>query len=1036
MTTSPFDTYLNKIQADLKGGKATEHTYRSSLEYLLESLAPGVNASNDPKHIKAGAPDFIVERGKVPLGYVETKDVGEDLDKIEKSEQLKRYRASLTNLILTDYLEFRWYVNGAYRLTARIATIGKGKKLIPDAEGIEQATRLLDAFYQTETPIIGTSKELAERMAKLTHMVREIIIGWLGEESESGVFHRQFKAFQQYLVPNLTENEFADIYAQTMAYGLFAARINLPANKTFSRAEASLYLPKANPFLRKLFYDVGEELDDTPIAPFLDDLANLLNRAHIDEILADFNKRTHEEDAVVHFYQTFLAAYDPKLRKIRGVFYTPEPAVSFIVRSVDYLLKTIFKRPLGLADPNTDLLDPATGTATFLYFVIQLIYETQKTRGQLGTWQDYVRESLLKRIFGFELLMAPYTIAHLKLGLLLTELGYTFGKDERLGVYLTNTLEETVTRAETLGLAGYLSEEGAEAAVVRNKQPIMVVLGNPPYSGNSANKGDWISKLVRDYYFVDGAPLGERNPKMLQDDYVKFIRFAQWRIQQTGQGIVGFITNHGYLDNPTFRGMRQNLLATFDEIYVLDLHGNSKKKETAPDGGKDENVFDIQQGVAILLAVKRVETLHATSLPARVHHAHLWGKREHKYEFLSGNDVESERWKELHPTTPFYLFVPQDTDSKPEYESWQKVTDIFSVNSVSLVTHHDTFVFDFEERALRSKVTNLRGKASDEEIRQKFELRDTGTWTLAKARRQLENDKDWENKLTRCLYRPFDNRHFFYHDALVERPRHEVMNHLLRSNVALVTTRQITNLDFCNLLVSEFPVEFKCASPDRNCSTFPLYLYTTPEDTAGTLFSQTETTRTANLTPAFVQAFSEKLGLEFVPDGKGDLKKAFGPEDIFNYAYAVFHSPTYRTRYAEFLKIDFPRLPPTSDRKLFAKLAAKGEELVALHLMKSPTLDEFITTFSVKGSNTVVKAVYASKRVWINKEQYFGGVPEAVWEFKVGGYQVCDKWLKDRKGRTLSSEDIAHYQRIVVALKETIRLMKEIDAAITKWPME
>lgn len=603
-----FDAYLTKIAADLKGGKATELTYRSTLETLLESLAPGVQASSDPKHIACGAPDFIIGRGQIPLGYIETKKIGEDLDKIEKSDQLKRYRESLNNLILTDYLEFRWYVNGAHRLTARLAAV-KGKKLLPDAEGIAQAAQLLGEFYQTQVPTVGAAQELAQRMAALTRITRDIIDGALREEGDAGIFHKQLEAFRHYLLPTLTPQEFADIYAQTMAYGLFAARVNAQ-DQPFNLLQAYAYLPSANPFLRKLFRDVGEELDGTPVAPFLDDLAALLARADMAEILRDFGKRTRTEDPVVHFYETFLASYDPSLRKSRGVYYTPEPVVQFIVRSVDHLLKTHFGCPAGLADPNVLLLDPATGTATFLYFVIRLIYETQMALGQAGAWKSYVRDKLLPRLFGFELLMAPYAVAHLKLGLLLSKLGYTFGKHERLGVFLTNTLEQGVTAGETLGLAGYLSEEGNAAAEIKSRKPIMVVTGNPPYSGHSANKGDWISNLVRDYYFVDGQPLGERNPKWLQDDYVKFIRFAQWRIQQTGQGIVAFITNHGYLDNPTFRGMRQHLMNTFDEIYVLDLHGNSKKKETAPDGSKDENVFDIQQGVAILLAVKH-------PLPAR-----------------------------------------------------------------------------------------------------------------------------------------------------------------------------------------------------------------------------------------------------------------------------------------------------------------------------------------------------------------------------------------------------------------------------------
>lgn len=1047
--TTPFDTYLSKIQKDLQGGKATEHTYRSTLETLLEALAPNINASNDPKHISAGAPDFIVERGHVPLGYVETKDIGKNLDEIEASEQLKRYRQSLNNLILTDYLEFRWYVQGKHRLTTRVAAIGKNKKLNVDAEGVVATQELLKQFYATQTPTIGTPKELAQRMAALTRITHDLILGTLKHENENGVFHKQLNAFREYLIPGLSPEEFADIYAQTMAYGLFAARVNLPANKTFSRAEASLYLPQANPFLRKLFRDVGEELDGTPIAPFLDDLADLLNRADMHAILEDFGKRTRTEDPVVHFYETFLAEYDPKMREARGVYYTPEPVVQFIVNSVDEILRTRFNRSLGLADPNALILDPATGTATFLYYVIRRIHETQMARGQAGAWENYVHEKLLPRLFGFELLMAPYSIAHLKLGLLLNELGYTFQHRERLGVFLTNTLEEAVTHAETLGLSGYLSEEGNQAAEVKNQKPIMIVLGNPPYSGHSANKGDWISGLVRDYYFVDGKPLGERNPKWLQDDYVKFIRFAQWRINRTGHGIVAMITNHGYLDNPTFRGMRQNLLQTFDEIYVLDLHGNAKKREVAPDGGKDENVFDIQQGVAILLGVKSEKPLSvlsdATASPtsrvssARVYHADLWGKRAAKYETLARETVETVQWQEVYPSSMFYLFTPQNTNLAEEYESLYKITEIMPINVLGFQTHRDKLAVDFERSDLTKHLKELRNRElSDNEILEKYEVSETSTWSIAIARKELQKLKDWEKPITRCLYRPFDWRYVYYNKILVDRPRPEFQNNLVgQENYCLLTSRQQGTIGYRHAWVSDCPPNdcvVSTASREAN-QGFPLYLYTTPEQTAGTLFAQTETTRTANLSPKFTSAFAEKLQLEFIPDGKGDLKRTFGPEDIFHYIYAVFHSPTYRTRYAEFLKIDFPRVPLTSDKKLFTSLVALGAKLVDLHLLRAPELDNYLSTFPVAGTNVVDKVNYANERVNINATQYFGNVPQAVWNFHVGGYQVAEKWLKDRKGRKLSGDDIAHYQRTLVALNETIALMKKIDATIGEFPI-
>lgn len=625
--------YLKAVEKALAEGNATEHTHRPALKGLLESFGEGVTATNEPKRIRCGAPDLIVTRGGVPLGYVEAKDVGVSLDKAEVSEQLKRYFDSLENLLLTDYLEFRWYVRGVQVQAASLGTFDAGReRLRVGGEGVAEVEKLIGDFLTEVIPTVSSPKELAERMARVARLIRETILRAFKSEGAAGSLHEQMKGFREVLLHDLTEEQFADMYAQTICYGLFAARVNHKGAGIFTRFDAARDLPRTNPFLRKLFQHVaGPDLDEEPHAWAVDGLAELLNRTNIGAILQDFGRATRREDPVVHFYETFLAAYDPKMREARGVYYTPEPVVSYIVRSVDHILKTDFKLKDGLADATkikvknavgkgtTEthkvlILDPATGTGTFLHGVVGHIYES--FRANRGMWSSYVSEHLLPRLFGFELLMAPYAVAHMKLGLQLAETGYEFHTDERLRVYLTNTLEEAHEVSRMPLFTQWLAEEANEASRIKQEAPVMVVLGNPPYSGNSVNTGAWISNLLRgtdtltgksisNYFELDGKPLGERNPKMLNDDYVKFIRFAQWRIEQTGFGVLAFITNHGYLDNPTFRGMRQSLMETFDDIYVLNLHGNSKKKERAPDGSKDENVFDIQQGVAICLMVKR-----------------------------------------------------------------------------------------------------------------------------------------------------------------------------------------------------------------------------------------------------------------------------------------------------------------------------------------------------------------------------------------------------------------------------------------------
>ncbi|MBM4095007.1 MAG: DNA methyltransferase, partial [Planctomycetes bacterium] len=558
---------------------------------LLESAGKGITATNEPKRILCGSPDFQIVRKGVPLGHVETKDIGTNLDEMERGkgphgEQFTRYRDALPNWLLTDYLQFRWFVGGAKRLTVRVAELDAKGKLKPLPDGERELAELLTAFFQQPALTVASARELAQRMAGMTRIIRDLIVSTFEHEKEQGWLHNWLAAFRDTLIPDLDEKQFADMFGQTLAYGLFAARRHAPPDEPFSRKMAAYSLPKTNPFLRKLFAEIaGVDMPDS-IAWAVDDVVELLKHADMAEILTDFGKGKGKEDPVVHFYETFLAAYDPKMRKVRGVYYTPEPVVSYIVRSIDHLLKTRFNRPKGLADENTLILDPAVGTATFLYFVIDQIH--QKSARQAGAWDDYVAKHLLNRVFGFELLMAPYAVAHLKLGMQLQETGYQFGSDQRLGIYLTNTLEEAAKKSAHL-FAGWVAEEANAAAEIKRDKKIMVVLGNPPYSGISTNRGEWITRLVADYRSVDGKPLGEKKV-WLADDYVKFLRFAQWRIAQTGQGIVGMITNHGFLDNPTFRGMRQSLLRDFDEIYVFDLHGSTKKHQQPPHGGTDENV--------------------------------------------------------------------------------------------------------------------------------------------------------------------------------------------------------------------------------------------------------------------------------------------------------------------------------------------------------------------------------------------------------------------------------------------------------------
>jgi hypothetical protein len=1153
-----INSYLSKLREVSQDADASQElSLRPALNILVEGLNDifthdDLKIVTEPLRKSFGTPDYKLKTSQGYLiGYIEAKGLGAHLPEIEQTEQIERYRSSGKRFMLTNHLEFILFDYASdgkaivradsVRLLSEKA-FRKGQP--PQDANVEALYRLFDRFLKEARPDISTPKELAERLAASARHIRDLLIEAYAAEGESDDLHNLKAAFEETLLPDLTPEQFADMYAQTLTYGLFAARVNHRGPELLTLDNAWHDIPKTNPFLRTLFESVtGSALEDKPYRWVIEDLVHLLNALDMHAILEGFGKRTAQQDPIVHFYEDFLAEYDPELREKRGVYYTPEPVVSFIVRSVDHLLKERFGLAEGLADRSTVtytvkrngkeytekshkvlILDPACGTGTFLYFVVDLIRRRFMERREAGMWQGYVRDHLLPRIFGFELLMAPYAMAHLKLGMQLAgfdlpesqrkDWAYAFDVEERLGIYMTNTLEEPRPLGKPFpGFWRVIAQEANAAAHVKRDLPILVVLGNPPYSGHSANKGPWIDSLLKgSYYDVDGQPLGEKNPKWLQDDYVKFIRWGQWRIEQSGAGILAFITNHGYLDNPTFRGMREKLLKSFSEIYLLNLHGNAKKRERVPEdvqralgiGEQDENVFDIQQGVAIGIFVKEPEK----SGPAKVFYADLWGVRERKYQWLLEHDVNHTEWEELSSQAPFYLFVPQERARLAEYESGWKITEIMPVNSVGIVTSRDDFVFDFDKTALEGRIKDfLNPRKSDQELRNY--LRDKDKLDVSKARQEIQK-ASWSNLVVQCLYRPFDTRYLFYHDAVIERSRRDVMRHMLAGeNLALITSRLTKGETFKHVQVTRRIVEVICMSPktSNNGFVFPLYLYPTESEIeAGTgvarsrmieeakkalkktteakdltkeqdrieglikrLFPQEHYPRWPNLSPDFIDDVSQRLGLRFVPEGRGDLKETFGPEDAFHYIYAVLHSPTYRERYKEFLRIDFPRIPLTSDLELFEALCQKGADLVALHLLEPSygaaswnrdkaqpnPFHNVNVRYPVPGDDVVEKGhpkyippgertpgsrePLQEGRVYINRGQYFEGVPPEVWEFHVGGYQVCEKWLKDRRGRKLSYDDKEHYKKIVMALGETIRLMREIDEVIEQhggWPIQ
>lgn len=1014
------------------------------------------------------------------------------------------------------------------------------------------------AFELRLNETIKTSKELAVRLAGLATDIRARANQLLAAETDTGPMQTMLAAFRKNLIQDLDEDGFADMFAQTICYGLLAASISKlstdpdivasgMAQPTLVADNIADMVPRTNPFLKELFGNFlklggrdrrsGFDFDELGVR----DVVDMLNAANMPAVLRDFGNRNPKKDPVIHFYEDFLREYDRDQKVDAGIFYTPPAVVGFIVRGVDEMLREAFGLPLGLADttswgelaarndkitvsdhidpaqPFVQILDPATGTGTFLVEVIDLIHtrmvEHWKALGKrdaqiVEAWNAYVPKHLLPRLTAFELKMAAYAIAHMKIGLKLNETGYRIQDGDRLHVLLTNALLPPRRAGDQDALFGdALAHEGERADEAKAKTPFTVVIGNPPYKGHSMNpskvkgKLTFAGEIVQRFFQVRGEPLGEKNPKWLNNDYVKFIALAMHQIEQTGTGVIGYITSNSWLDSPTFRGVRTEMMDSFPVLLIVDLHGNVSKAETASDGKKDEGVFAISEGTAILVAA------HKTDIQSIKTHDLLGPFDESqggKIRWLETENLERIQTP-LHPTPPFFVLVPSDETNKDEFYSRKLITDLFPLNSVGFVTANDALTIQFSKDEIVSVSTSLaqidlekaKGEISQKSNpkewrvaitadgakifpKKKAEARD---WRVEWAQRDLSKHIEGNGKPRTVRYRPFDLRWTYFTGntrGFMCMPRGEFMELFGSSswqNVGLVTSRMTKGEEFAHVHVTQEPAEVIGLSPktSNNAFVYPLWL----KPSAG------EAHRRPNIDRKFAQGFGaavgltyedgiergkqESLGAEFrheppeqlsldkaLWDGRGDLQRTFGPRDLFDWIYAVLHSPTYRTRYAEFLKSDFPRVPTPGSLKLLQALVPLGRDLVALHLLRpeevpvlnDPARFDPAITFNGTGEARVEKGYpkYENGKVMINSSRWFEDVPKETWDFHVGGYQVCEKWLKDRAakggkkastGRVLTDEDILHYRRVVVALTETRRLMAEIDQVIEKhggWP--
>jgi len=1047
-------TYLRDLQKIINRGDAREESYYHCLKDMIDAYAKEnrihkCEVSILPKATEAGNPDFRIWDGKAHItGYIEAKKPETyNLDPISVSDQLKRYLGTFPNLLLTNFYEFRLYQHGTLVQYVTIASPinATQMKIAPPVSHVEDFSALLDRYFSFSLPAITDPRSLANALAKRTRFLRdEIIAIELAEEERLGqkVLLGFYESFKKLLINNLTLEQFADLYAQTLTYGIFAARTRCEGE--FNRELIYKYIPGTLGILKSIFKFISYEEPPLALAVLIDDIADILFNTDIHKILHRFCTEGKGRDPIVHFYETFLSEYDPTLREKRGVYYTPEPVVRYIVRSIHSLLKSHFGKSDGLASNDVTILDPAAGTLTFPAEAIKIAIEEHKAIYGSGNIHKLIKEHILPHFFAIELMMAPYTVGHLKISYLLAEHGYELSESERFKLYLSNTLEPDTPLQTELPITHDISDECAMANKVKHQDPILVIMGNPPYSGASENSNTWTENLLKTdkdgaqgYYTLDGKPLGEKNPKWLQDDYVKFLRFAQWKIHKAGKGIVGMITNHGYLDNPTFRGMRQSLMHTFDEIYVLDLHGNSKKKETCPDGSKDENVFDIQQGTAIILMVKVGSHAEANNgLPIselaeiassaccgnseiatpKVHHHEIYGLRQIKYEWLDHNDFDANDFQQLCPRSPFYLFRPEASGNE-HYLKWTGLPEIFPVNSVGIVTARDGLTIKDTPNQVRKTIHNF-ASLDPESARTAFQLgKDAQDWKVEYAQKDLKDSGLSDSNIVPILYRPFDTRYTYYTGksrGFHCRTRNEVMRNMLEENVGLVAVRQVkTGATWQHVFVSN-GISESCLISNKTSEisyVFPLYLY--PDEHKEDIFSGSE--REYNISKELLDRFAKQWD-------------RFKPEQLFYYVYAILHSNSYRERYAQYLRMDFPRIPFPEDYELFSMMAFLGKELADIHLLKSPRLSPPLAKYQGSGSNDMVEYIKYNEDkgiVQINPDKHFDGITPELWNYHIGGYQVLNKYLKDRKGKALS--DPIHYCRIVTAIALTIEIQMEID---------
>ena len=1049
------EEYLEGLRSAYSGGGGTEYSGRTALEGLLNDCAElwgkDVQIQQEPEQVKGKAPDFKISRKGMVIGYVETKRLGTDCEEVARSEQIKKYKTLNKNILITNYHDFYWSEGeqglSLVRKEDLTQSLQKIKIAKLNADSIKDFSARLFLFLDAAPDKIASVKELTEMLATRCQYLRDALKDRFKTQEkdlgEQDAVFAIYKAFKVQISKEITTDEFADVFAQTLGFSLFLARLGAEDDRIVIKlANVKQYIPQSFPLIRELagYLERFQDKKYFNISWLVEEIVSIINNLDSGEIKKDLNfehlrqKQLNlseadmlllERDPFIYFYENFLSAYDEELRKKRGIYYTPAPVVNFIVRGIDDMLKDKFSLCTGLADRSVTALDFACGTGTFLLETMKQIFDNSNKNIK----QKVLDEHIYQNIYGFELLIAPYTLAHMKLSQYLKDEGVPLREGQTLPVYLANTLEnfDPTQQANQANFAlEKILKEGREVQKIKDKD-ILVIMGNPPYAGHSLNKGEWISKKIEKYRYIDGKSIGEKNPKWLQDDYVKFICFAEEKMMKAQEGIVGIVTNHSFIDNITFRGMRHSLLKTFDQIYILDLHGNSRRKIESPTGVRDENIFDIMQGVSISFFIKK------PGIEKKVYHAEIWGNRETKYRESIKNTYKDIKWKELKNNTLPYFFVPFNYNLYEKYKKFDSVSCIFPVNNVGIVTARDNFSIQFDEETMYKTVKKFVNLKS-EEARLHFSLpQDTRDWKVSLAQEDVNKQKISKKFVVPINYRIFDQRYTYYTPnsrGFLCMPRYDVMQHMIKGkNLALISVKQIAEKIYNHAFITETIAESRITLSNKGIAfLFPLYLYRPEKNqkiphSIKILFGVADPfngkERIENINPAFRKEIDKKYN------------EVFSAEQIFFYIYAILHSSHYREKYSEFLRIDFPRIPFPDDKKSFLELSQLGEDLKKTHLLEE--LPDTSIGYEGEGDHKVTKINFCEQKLYINPKQYFTSVEQETWKFEIGGYQVLHKYLKERKGRELSWEEIEHIKHIVISLTETRRLMKEIDPITKKF---